>query len=253
MGAGAAVGAGTGFGGTSGGTGTVGFVNAGPRGGFAGGGTVGTVGAGVAATGTDAGRTAAGGVGAGVPTGRDRGNSTPNSGSLGFPGCGATGAGAGGGVTPNAASRSGLIRLPGGAGGGGRRLTGVVAGGGVAGGIHEGRWPGAGCRPPFGSSRTMRTICGSTAMPAIVAGTPRGFFAASSACVVGALTLRGNRMLTFRGVTRPLIDWADDLGLTSEVIRGRIDALGWSVDRALTTPCRGISRSRPVWATHPCA
>ena len=43
-------------------------------------------------------------------------------------------------------------------------------------------------------------------------------------------------MTTFRGETKPLASWARTMGLPYGVVRTRIHILGWSVDRALTTP-----------------
>lgn len=42
--------------------------------------------------------------------------------------------------------------------------------------------------------------------------------------------------LTFRGETKSLMDWAEALGVSHELIRARIRKLGWSVEKALTTP-----------------
>lgn len=43
-------------------------------------------------------------------------------------------------------------------------------------------------------------------------------------------------MLTYQGRTRPAGDWADDLGITGDVITDRLRR-GWSVERALSEPC----------------
>lgn len=48
---------------------------------------------------------------------------------------------------------------------------------------------------------------------------------------------RGAVMLTFRGSTKCLNDWADELGILSGTIRNRLFT-GWSVERALSTPSR---------------
>jgi len=47
--------------------------------------------------------------------------------------------------------------------------------------------------------------------------------------------------ITFRGETRCLADWADSLGFKRPAIRYRIKH-GWSVERALTTPARKLTR-----------
>ena len=44
------------------------------------------------------------------------------------------------------------------------------------------------------------------------------------------------RMLTFRGETRCCAEWADIVGLTRNTIYRRLDRLGWSVEKTLTTP-----------------
>lgn len=52
-----------------------------------------------------------------------------------------------------------------------------------------------------------------------------------------------NRLITFRGATRPLADWADALGLNRATVGTRLRA-GWSIERALTTPVDKRSRPR---------
>lgn len=47
---------------------------------------------------------------------------------------------------------------------------------------------------------------------------------------------RVNRLLTFRGVTQSMAEWADAVGLSYPVLQSRLDQRGWSVERALTTP-----------------
>ncbi len=46
---------------------------------------------------------------------------------------------------------------------------------------------------------------------------------------------RGNLLLTFDGRTQPLFAWAEERGLTRDVLRKRL-RLGWSIQRALTEP-----------------
>lgn len=48
---------------------------------------------------------------------------------------------------------------------------------------------------------------------------------------------RTNRLLTFQGVTLPVVDWAARQGLTRSALQHRLDR-GWSIERALTTPMR---------------
>lgn len=47
---------------------------------------------------------------------------------------------------------------------------------------------------------------------------------------------RNNRLLTFKGKTQSLSQWARELGLTDHAIRGRLDLLHWTVEKALETP-----------------
>jgi hypothetical protein len=47
---------------------------------------------------------------------------------------------------------------------------------------------------------------------------------------------RNNRLLSFRGVTQPLSQWARDTGINEKLLHGRLRRLGWSVEDALTTP-----------------
>lgn len=46
------------------------------------------------------------------------------------------------------------------------------------------------------------------------------------------------RMLTFKGETKPMSQWAEDLGISYYVLRTRLNNLGWDVARALTEPVR---------------
>jgi hypothetical protein len=56
---------------------------------------------------------------------------------------------------------------------------------------------------------------------------------------------RGNHLLTFAGKTQCLTAWAIEVGLNPNMVFQRIKA-GWSVDRALTSPSRGLSRKSRV-------
>ncbi len=62
-----------------------------------------------------------------------------------------------------------------------------------------------------------------------------------------AANKRTTRWLTSRGITATLTDWAEKIGISPEGLAGRIDNLGWSVDRALNTPSRGF---RVISLTH---
>lgn len=48
--------------------------------------------------------------------------------------------------------------------------------------------------------------------------------------------------LTYRGETKPLIQWAEEVGVSYHALRARLNKLGWSVERALTTPMREQKR-----------
>ncbi|WP_448647088.1 hypothetical protein [Pseudomonas mohnii] len=47
---------------------------------------------------------------------------------------------------------------------------------------------------------------------------------------------RSGKMLTHDGKTQSQRRWAQELGLTDQIIHDRIDGLGWTIERALTTP-----------------
>lgn len=65
-----------------------------------------------------------------------------------------------------------------------------------------------------------------------------------------------NRLITFNGVTKCLAEWSDETGLSSAVIKQRIDVLGWSIDEAFTIPAekscnwRGTSHKDAVLLTY---
>lgn len=52
---------------------------------------------------------------------------------------------------------------------------------------------------------------------------------------------RRSRLLTHDGETRTMAEWAEVLGMSYDVLNHRINASGWSVERALTTPVRRMS------------
>lgn len=52
---------------------------------------------------------------------------------------------------------------------------------------------------------------------------------------------RQNHLITYRGVTRPLIEWAERLGISPSTLRARLVQYGWPVAKALETP---VSRRR---------
>jgi len=49
---------------------------------------------------------------------------------------------------------------------------------------------------------------------------------------------RSNLLVEFRGKTKPLIVWCDELQLKYSTVRARLKVLGWSSDRAFSTPTR---------------
>lgn len=48
---------------------------------------------------------------------------------------------------------------------------------------------------------------------------------------------RSNRLLTFRGETLPMCEWAERVGLPYKIVKDRVWR-GWSVDLALSEPVR---------------
>lgn len=45
-----------------------------------------------------------------------------------------------------------------------------------------------------------------------------------------------NRLLTYKGKTQCIVDWANEIGIDRRTITKRIDKLGWTVEKALSTP-----------------
>lgn len=54
--------------------------------------------------------------------------------------------------------------------------------------------------------------------------------------VTQANNKRNNRAITFGGETKTLAEWAWEIGIDWFTLRNRLDNLGWSVEKALTTP-----------------
>lgn len=46
------------------------------------------------------------------------------------------------------------------------------------------------------------------------------------------------RLLTFGEKTQSMADWADEIGISYDVLNHRINAYGWTVERALKEPVR---------------
>jgi len=53
---------------------------------------------------------------------------------------------------------------------------------------------------------------------------------------------RSNRYLTFEGETLSLADWARKTGIPYQALQHRLDDMGWSVGKALTTPARKMTK-----------
>lgn len=53
-----------------------------------------------------------------------------------------------------------------------------------------------------------------------------------------------NRLLTHKGVTKCLADWADETGIRRDTLTRRIDKYGYTVAEALTIPVRRHRRTR---------
>jgi hypothetical protein len=55
-----------------------------------------------------------------------------------------------------------------------------------------------------------------------------------------SINKRNTVSVTFRGETRPLAEWGELARINYETLRIRIKVRGWDVERALTTPSRGV-------------
>lgn len=60
---------------------------------------------------------------------------------------------------------------------------------------------------------------------------------------------RNNRVLTHDGKTMCVADWVDATGLSSALIINRIEYLGWSVEKTLSTPARKCKPRNPPTTT----
>lgn len=56
---------------------------------------------------------------------------------------------------------------------------------------------------------------------------------------------RNNTLLTFQGRTQTLARWAREVGLEPDTLCARISKMGWTTEKALTTPPRGWAPNRP--------
>lgn len=59
-----------------------------------------------------------------------------------------------------------------------------------------------------------------------------------------ARNTRSIRLIEHRGRTQPLSAWCEELGLPTSTLKNRLDTLGWSVERSLTTPCAHYKREK---------
>lgn len=55
---------------------------------------------------------------------------------------------------------------------------------------------------------------------------------------------RSNHYLTYNGRTMTMKQWAEELGISYNLIRDRINKLGWSVEKTFTTPKKKSARKR---------
>lgn len=64
---------------------------------------------------------------------------------------------------------------------------------------------------------------------------------------------RNNRLLEFRGQTKCMAEWCEELGLKTSTVCRRLNHCGWSVDRALSTPVQSFNSGELVLADkRPC-
>ena len=61
-----------------------------------------------------------------------------------------------------------------------------------------------------------------------------------------ARNTRRNRLISFNNRTMNVVEWAEETGLCSQTIRGRLDRSGWSIHKTLTTPSRGKYWASPL-------
>jgi len=69
----------------------------------------------------------------------------------------------------------------------------------------------------------------------------KGYFPANCRWVdmkTQANNKRTNRYITYNGKTKTFAEWGQEIGGSATLIRDRIDKLGWSIEKALTTPVK---------------
>lgn len=58
---------------------------------------------------------------------------------------------------------------------------------------------------------------------------------------------RNNRFLTFNGVTKLLLEFAEEFNINKATLATRLDRFGWDVERALLTPIRESNRKEKTY------
>lgn len=53
---------------------------------------------------------------------------------------------------------------------------------------------------------------------------------------------RNNHLLVFRGVSKPLVVWTEELNLNYDTVKQRLNKLGWTAEKALTTPTSHVTK-----------
>lgn len=53
---------------------------------------------------------------------------------------------------------------------------------------------------------------------------------------------RTNHLLTHKGQTKTLIEWSEELSIPYNTLVNRINVLGWSIEKSLSTPSKHIKR-----------
>ena len=53
-----------------------------------------------------------------------------------------------------------------------------------------------------------------------------------------------NHLITYKGETKCLVEWANQLGIPYDTLRVRINKLHWSIEKTLTTPARKLNRKK---------
>jgi len=59
-----------------------------------------------------------------------------------------------------------------------------------------------------------------------------------------ARNMRVNHLITYRGKTQCLPIWAEQFGISENALRTRLRVLGWSIEKALTTPIKRYKKRK---------